>query len=223
FPSILNNDLAEDYGIKRTCISDILKQSSKWLSVNTTNKAKATRKHDRQPKWPKLDEAMHIWVESALIANMNLNQEALIIKAKTFTTALSITDFKGTGWVNGFQEQFGLSQYNRNGEALSSSPIESLNEHREHFQAICKDEINDPMDVREFVDIDADVAFEMPSDNDIICNIGNKDDHPTEEEILEPAPKITDHDALKALDLIEMYLLQQPDDFIATNNDRNTV
>ncbi|CAG8662925.1 9818_t:CDS:2, partial [Ambispora leptoticha] len=77
--------------------------------------------------------------------------------------------------------------------------------------------------VREFVDIDTDVAFEMPSDDDIIRNIRNKDDHSTEEEILEPAPKITDHDALKALDLIEMYLLQQPNDFIATDNDRNTV
>ncbi|CAG8662909.1 9817_t:CDS:1, partial [Ambispora leptoticha] len=99
----------------------------------------ATRKRDRQPKWPKLDEAMHIWVESALIANMDLNQEALIIKAKTFATALNITNFKSTGWVNGFQERFGLSQYNRNGEALSSPPVESLNEHRERFQAICEE------------------------------------------------------------------------------------
>ncbi|CAG8628759.1 16359_t:CDS:2, partial [Cetraspora pellucida] len=251
FLSILNNELAEDY-------------------------AEATCKCNRQPKWPKLDEAMHIWVESTLIANMDLNQEALIIKAKTFATALSITDFKDT--------------------------VESLNEHREHFQAICEEytlnniwnadetslcwrmhssktlacvlslldafdkmkatgssslngfsilnainatsdacskvtqetimnawlktvssEIDDPMDVRKFVDINTDVAFEMPSDDDIICNIGNKDDHPTEEEILEPAPKIMDHDALKALDLIEMYLLQQLDDFIATDNDRNTV
>ncbi|CAG8488243.1 6513_t:CDS:2 [Cetraspora pellucida] len=83
--------------------------------------------------------------------------------------------------------------------------------------------IDDPMDVREFVDIDADVAFEMPSDDDIIRNIENKDDHFTEEEILEPASKITDHDALKALDLIKMYLLQQLNDFIATDNNRNTV
>ncbi|CAG8535763.1 10858_t:CDS:2 [Cetraspora pellucida] len=83
--------------------------------------------------------------------------------------------------------------------------------------------IDNPMDVREFVDIDTNVAFEMPSDDDIICNIRNKDDHLTKEEILELALKITDYNALKALDLIKIYLLQQPDNFIATDNDRNTV
>ncbi|CAG8805261.1 14418_t:CDS:1, partial [Cetraspora pellucida] len=43
----------------------------------------------------------------------------------------------------------------------------------------------------------------MPFDDNIIHNIKSKDDHSTEEKILEPVSKITDHDALKALDLIE--------------------
>ncbi|CAG8488223.1 6512_t:CDS:2 [Cetraspora pellucida] len=99
----------------------------------TKTKAPVKRKHLTA------EEKKEICEKNALIANIDLNQEALIIKAKTFATVLSITDFKGTGWVNGFQEQFGLSQYNRNGKALSSPPVESLNEHKERFQAICEE------------------------------------------------------------------------------------
>ncbi|CAG8805327.1 19889_t:CDS:2, partial [Cetraspora pellucida] len=104
FPSILNSELALDYGVKKTCISDILKQSDKWLNIDTTNKIKANRKRDHQPKWPMLDKVMRVWTESALTANMDLTQAALLTKAKTFAIALNISDFKGTGWVNGFQK-----------------------------------------------------------------------------------------------------------------------
>ncbi|CAG8780706.1 8571_t:CDS:2, partial [Cetraspora pellucida] len=98
----------------KTCISDILKQSDKWLNIDTTNKIEANRKRDRQPKWPMLDEA------------------------KTFAIALNISDFKGTSWINRFQEWLGLHQYYRNGEAASSPPIETLNKYRECLQEFCK-------------------------------------------------------------------------------------
>ncbi|CAG8771734.1 16613_t:CDS:1, partial [Cetraspora pellucida] len=83
-----------EYGVKRTCISDVLKQFSKWLNIDTTNKAEANHICDCQPKWLKLDEAMCIWTESALVANIDLTQTDFITKAKVFTTALNISDFK---------------------------------------------------------------------------------------------------------------------------------
>ncbi|CAG8741237.1 23385_t:CDS:2, partial [Cetraspora pellucida] len=100
---------------------------------------------------------------------------------------------------------------NRKGIACQQLELELKNEFDEFDNLITNlavsSEIDDPIDVREFVDINADVAFEMPSDDDIIRNIGNKVNHLTEKEILEPAFKIIDHNTLKALDLIEIYLL----------------
>ncbi|CAG8645594.1 3635_t:CDS:1, partial [Dentiscutata heterogama] len=82
-------------------------------------------------------------------------------------------------------------------------------------------EIDDPMNANEFVEIDADVAFEMPSDSDIICTV-NKNDRPPQEEVL-LVPRVTDNEALKALDLVEMYLLQKLEDLVITNKDKSTI
>ncbi|CAG8791163.1 923_t:CDS:2, partial [Dentiscutata erythropus] len=114
FLFILNNKIAVKYGVKKTYISDILKQSSKWLDIDTTNEAKANRKRNHQPKWPKLNEVMHIWVESALAADIDLIQATLFTKAKYFAIALNIINFKDTGWVNKFQNWLDLHQYTRN-------------------------------------------------------------------------------------------------------------
>ncbi|CAG8830262.1 22187_t:CDS:2, partial [Cetraspora pellucida] len=85
-----------------------------------------------------------------------------------------------------------------------------------------KNEINDLMDANEFINVDAEIIFEMPSDANIICAVENKN-KPFQEEIIEPVPKIADNDALKAINLIETYLLQQSDEFNATDNDKNTI
>ncbi|CAG8819758.1 7830_t:CDS:1 [Cetraspora pellucida] len=71
-----------------------------------------------------------------------------------------------------------------------------------------KNEINDPMDANEFINIDAKIIFKIPFDTNIICAVENKNE-PFQEEIIEPVPKIADNDALKAINLIETYLLQQ--------------
>ncbi|CAG8656304.1 10753_t:CDS:2, partial [Scutellospora calospora] len=44
-----------------------------------------------------------------------------------------------------------------------------------------ENKIDDSIDANEFINIDADIAFEMLSDNDIICNIESKNNHLTEE------------------------------------------
>ncbi|CAG8534538.1 10388_t:CDS:2, partial [Scutellospora calospora] len=212
----------------------------------------------------KLNEAICVWVESALIANMDLNQTALLTKAKTFAIVLNITDFKESlnkhreclqaiceemhplktlahGLVLGYKKNKArvtvmfLDAFDKI-KATGSSALDEFNildainatsdawdnacqqlelELKNEFDELdiliinlaVSSKIDDPMDVREFVDVDTNIAFEILSDDDIIYNIKSKDDHPTEEKILEPVPKITDYDALKALDLIEMYLL----------------
>src|SRR4051812_49998952 len=87
YPTILNSELAKDFGVGESCVSQILRTSTKWLSINATNKLEASRKCERKPRWPQLEEAMCLWAESALAANMDLTQAALIAKAKTFVNA----------------------------------------------------------------------------------------------------------------------------------------
>ncbi|CAG8783111.1 21378_t:CDS:2, partial [Gigaspora rosea] len=57
---------------------------------------------------------------------------------------------------------------------------------------VITNEVNNPKDAKEFVEIDADVTFEMLSDNDII-----------------------------PFDLIETYLFQQSNKFDVTDKDTN--
>ncbi|CAG8843538.1 33032_t:CDS:2, partial [Gigaspora margarita] len=57
---------------------------------------------------------------------------------------------------------------------------------------VITNEVDNPIDVKEFVEIDADVTFEIPSNNDII-----------------------------SFNLIETYLQQQPNKFDATDKDQN--
>ncbi|CAG8611246.1 20521_t:CDS:2 [Gigaspora margarita] len=268
--SILNNKLVKEYSIQKTCISDIFKQSLKWLNIDTTNQAEASRKCECQPKWPKLDEAMHAWVESALVANMDLILAAFLTKAKVFAIALNIADFKEN--LQKFYEGYTLDNIWNAGEmalywkihpskTLAKGPISGYKKEKlaafdkirvkslsklEEFTILdainatseadesdqasqqvelklketITDKVNNPMDLKEFVEIDANITFEMLSDNDIIRAIEDRDISSQQEEI-EPLPKISDYDALKAFDLIGTYLLQQSNEFDITDKDMN--
>ncbi|CAG8720857.1 5258_t:CDS:2 [Cetraspora pellucida] len=82
--------------------------------------------------------------------------------------------------------------------------------------------IDNPMNANKFMNINTDVTFEMLSDDNIICAIYKNNDCFFQEETLSMS-RVTDNKALKALDLVEMYLLQQPKDFVITNRDKSTV
>ncbi|CAG8682296.1 13972_t:CDS:1, partial [Cetraspora pellucida] len=66
------------------------------------------------------------------------------------------------------------------------------------------------MDANEFMNINADVTFKMLSDDDIICAI-NKDDNCLSQEKTLLVLRVTDNEALKALNLVKIYFLQQPE------------
>ena len=77
----------------------------------------------------------------------------------------------------------------------------------------------------EFVSFDDNISAEMITDEDII-NIVEKPD--TEEQQdddneLQPHPQIAHQDAAKALKMLQTYLLQQPDTYGATDDDRKVI
>ncbi|CAG8750128.1 4254_t:CDS:2 [Dentiscutata erythropus] len=163
---------------------------------------------------------MCVWVKSTLVANMDLTQAALLTKAKTFAEALDISDFKGSPELEEFMAERDLAC--QQVELKLKNEFDALDSLI--FDIMINGEVNVSMSANEFVDIDADVIFEMLSDGDIIYGIENRDNDPYEETLkLSPLPKVTDHEALKAFHLIETYLLQQSDDFCAIDQDRNII
>ncbi|CAG8655393.1 2187_t:CDS:1 [Cetraspora pellucida] len=78
------------------------------------------------------------------------------------------------------------------------------------------------MNANKFINIDAKIIFEMPFNADIICTIENKNEL-SQKEIIELVLKIANNNALKAINLIKTYLLQQLDKFNATDNNKNTI
>lgn len=81
----------------------------------------------------------------------------------------------------------------------------------------------------EFVDVDMGVEFEVPSDQDIIQLVEHASDEnsaqPSEQDEQEQQvhSNVSHEKALKNLEEIELYFLQQPDDFNATESDRAAV
>ena len=54
-PSIKNVDLANNYQVGKSTITDILKEKERWLAITTEE---GDVKKFRGPKWPKLEEAL---------------------------------------------------------------------------------------------------------------------------------------------------------------------
>lgn len=88
-PHISNIELATQYGIGKSTVTDILKEEAKWLSVLDTEKEK---KAFRAPKWPQLENALSLWVDNALVMKQNIDGNILKTKAKFFAFLESIAN-----------------------------------------------------------------------------------------------------------------------------------
>ena len=137
FPVPTNKELADEYEVGTSTISDIIKEKDKWNMVDI-NSFEANRKRDRKPKWPQLEEAMQIWTDAALTSGQDLSQAVLIAKGKKFAENFGYEDFKGDGWINGFQERIGLKQHIKHGEAASGPSSEELNLHHQQLRQLCE-------------------------------------------------------------------------------------
>ncbi|CAG8775011.1 818_t:CDS:1, partial [Cetraspora pellucida] len=69
-PLISNVELAKQYGIGKSTVTDILNEKDRWLAILDEEQE---NKKFQGPKWPKLENALSLWVNNALIINQDID------------------------------------------------------------------------------------------------------------------------------------------------------
>lgn len=143
-PFLKQKDLANEYDVSEGMISDILKAKDHWLAVDTSS-YQAGLKRERKVPFPIIEEALTLWVENALRANLIITDNILSTKALEFAYLCKEDKFKGSnGWVDNFKKRHNLKQYNIHGEA-ASAPLQNLEEMREDLCQVLRN--YDPKDI----------------------------------------------------------------------------
>ncbi|CAB4495022.1 unnamed protein product [Rhizophagus irregularis] len=89
-PRIQNVELAQKYNVGKSTITDILKESERWLTI-TESQENVKKFHG--PKWPQLEDALGLWVDNALNTKQDIDGNILKMKASYFAEQFSIEDF----------------------------------------------------------------------------------------------------------------------------------
>src|SRR6266498_154072 len=130
-----NIDLADEYKVSKRMISDVLKESARWLALKPES-YEASLKRQVKVNFPQIEEALSFWVEKAIENNITISGELLAQKARDFAILLNVQDFKGSeGWVVGFKRCHKIECYLKHGEAASAS-LEALDDMCKNLQNI---------------------------------------------------------------------------------------
>ena len=86
---------AKQFGISPGQVTDILKNSAKWLAIDS-NSYQAKLKKARSSNSPKVEEALIIWIEKALECNLTITGSLIQQKSLNFAELLGITNFKAS-------------------------------------------------------------------------------------------------------------------------------
>jgi hypothetical protein len=134
-PYPTNVDLSNTFNIGKSTVSEILKDKKKWLEIDDDSH-EANKKKQRNLMYNDIDQALAIWVEQSLNANIDLSGEILKEKGMVFAELLNTNDFKASdGWLSGFKERHNIKEYIKHGEA-GSAPISELPLYREQIKNI---------------------------------------------------------------------------------------
>ncbi|CAB5368316.1 unnamed protein product [Rhizophagus irregularis] len=87
--------LAAQYGISTSTVSDILKRSEHWLSIDTTL-PNANNFREKSSVYPQLEEVMSIWVDQQISRNLTINGPIIQQKAVECANLLDITNFSAS-------------------------------------------------------------------------------------------------------------------------------
>ncbi|CAB4378520.1 unnamed protein product [Rhizophagus irregularis] len=127
-PRIQNVELAQKYNVGKSTITDILKESKRWLTITESQE---NVKKFRGPKWLQLEDVLGLWVDNALNTKQDIDGNILKMKASYFAEQFSIEDFHHSeGWLGGFKKWHGLRQFKKQGEAESVPSAESIERDR---------------------------------------------------------------------------------------------
>ncbi|CAI2169457.1 7316_t:CDS:1, partial [Funneliformis geosporum] len=75
-----------------------------------------------------IEEALTLWVLKALENSVDISDQILHEKAKTFASLYKIKNFKkSNSWIGGFKKRHNLSCYLNQGEAASTLLINLMN------------------------------------------------------------------------------------------------
>ncbi len=132
--TISNVELAQQYRIGKSTVTDILREKERWLSIS---EGQESVKKFRGLKWPQLEDALSIWVDNALNTRQDIDGNILKTKASYFARQFSIEDFHySEGWLGGFKKCHGLRQFKKQGEAASAPSAESIESDRLALQQL---------------------------------------------------------------------------------------
>ena len=123
-PSCKQSDISsmveKRYGLSigRSTISDILKDSAKWLLCEDSKDTKKC-----QPRHEQLEEALWLWFLNISAQKVAITDEMLKIKAQKFGESLNINGFSySNGWLHGFKKRHEISLRSIHGEGDSVTP-----------------------------------------------------------------------------------------------------
>ena len=85
-------------------ISDTLKAKDRWLAIDT-ELYQAGLKREKKVSFPKIKEALTIWVETTLQADLIITDNILSTKALGFAFLLKENKFKcSSEWIDNFKK-----------------------------------------------------------------------------------------------------------------------
>jgi hypothetical protein len=130
--------LAREYEISDSAVSNILKKSEHWLSIDTTL-LNANNFREKASNYPQIEEAMSIWVDQQISRDLTLSGPIIQEKAKEFAILFEINDFSASGgWLNNFKRRNNLHTFKISGEA-GSAPINEIPQMRVELQEILQE------------------------------------------------------------------------------------
>ena len=88
-----NKDLAKEYIVSEGMISDTLRAKDHWLAIDPES-YQAGLKREKKVSFLKIEEALTIWVETALQAGLIITDNILSTKALGFAFLLKENKFK---------------------------------------------------------------------------------------------------------------------------------
>ncbi|CAG8846693.1 10356_t:CDS:1, partial [Racocetra persica] len=101
--------------VGKSTITDILNEKECWLA---TTEEEGEVKKFRRPKWPKLEEALGLWVDNTFNSGQDIDSHILKTKVKFFADYFLIDDFhQSDSWLTGFKKHYRLCQFKKEGES----------------------------------------------------------------------------------------------------------
>lgn len=110
-------EIMKKYGVKRSTLSDYVKNEAKIFEAFDSGKFTGKRKRLRTAAHPKLEEALLRWITDARNAQLPLSGPLICQQAERFAAKMSIDSFSASeGWLARFKERHGLAFRNVCGE-----------------------------------------------------------------------------------------------------------